>query len=205
MKQIFEIKDIKIIDKMLQRAEYGTLALCQDNKPYAVPLNFVKVGDAIYFHGAQKGKKIKILKENSYASFSVVENFSLIPSYFSTDDGLACPATQFFKSIIIDGRVEFVKEHTEKAEALEALMQKLQSEGNYKPLSDDVYKKVLSITAVYKLIPQAIGAKFKFGQHVNAERFAKILHNLEMRATELDLETLKMMRELRVDGTATRT
>ena len=31
MKQIFEIKDKNIIDAMMSKAEYATLALCSDN------------------------------------------------------------------------------------------------------------------------------------------------------------------------------
>ena len=44
---------------------------------------------------------IDILKNNQFASFSVVESYSMIQSYFSSNDKLACPATQFFKSIIM--------------------------------------------------------------------------------------------------------
>lgn len=200
MKQIFEIQDETIINEMLQTVEYGTLALCKENKPYSLPLNFVKIGDVIYFHGSKKGRKIDILQENSLASLSVVKSYSLIQSYFSSDEGLACPATQFFKSIIIDGKIEFIDEYSEKANALEALMQKLQSEGGYKPLSEAIYKRAIGATTIYKLIPQEIRAKFKFGQHLTQERFDMILKHLKDRGTEVDIQTLKMMKSLRDDA-----
>jgi nitroimidazol reductase NimA-like FMN-containing flavoprotein (pyridoxamine 5'-phosphate oxidase superfamily) len=70
--------------------------------------------DQIYFHGAKKGKKIDLIKEKSNASFNVLETYSLLPSYFSTDDGKACPATHLYKSIVIERNIEFVENYNEK-------------------------------------------------------------------------------------------
>ena len=75
MKKAFEITDEKIINEILDYAEYGTLALCVNDKPYSVPINFVESEGEIFFHGAKKGKKIDIMKQNQNASFSVVENY----------------------------------------------------------------------------------------------------------------------------------
>ena len=197
MRQVFEITNEAIIRKMLARAEYGTLALCVDNKPYAVPVNFVELDGNIYFHGAQKGRKMSMISKNMNVSFSVVENYSLIPSYFSSHDGLACPATQFFKSTIVDGVVEVVENREEKADMFEVLMQKLQPEGKYKPFYIDEYDTVLKATAVLKIVPSEMRAKFKFGQHVTEERFKMICEHLEARGEKLDLETLTLMKDLR--------
>ena len=199
MKQVFEIRDKETIQNMLERAEYGTLALCADNKPYSVPVNFVSVNGIIYFHGAQKGRKMNIISKNINISFSVVENYSLIPSYFSSTEGLACPATQFFKSIIVDGVAEVVESREEKARMFEVLMQKLQPEGLYRSFDDEAYDKVLKATAVIKIIPTETRAKFKFGQHVTQERFKMICKHLEARGEALDLETLALMKALRVE------
>ena len=197
MKQIFEMKDKGIIQKMLDRAEYGTLALCADNAPYSVPVNFVAIDDVIYFHGAQRGRKMNMISKNINVSFSVVESYSLIPSYFSSTEELACPATQFFKSIIVDGVAEVVESREEKAAMFEALMQKLQPEGKYRSFNDSDYDTMLNATAVIKIVPEKLSAKFKFGQHVTEERFEMILKNLEARGEALDLETLALMKDLR--------
>ena len=155
MKQIFEIKDKVIIYSVLDRVEYGTLALSVDSVPYAVPVNFVRIEDDIYFHGALSNKKMKILAKNPRVSFSVVEEYSLIASFFSSTEGLACPASQFFKSVSIEGNVEIVNARDEKAMMFEALMKKLQPEGGYKPFSDEAYDKAIKATAVMKIIPTA--------------------------------------------------
>jgi len=197
MKQVFEIKDKETINALLASASYGTLALCADDKPYSLPINFVQVGEDIYFHGAKSGRKIEILKANSAASFSVVESHALIQSYFSSTDALACPATHFFKSIMIEGEIVFVEDYEEKVQALTALMQKLQPEGKYKPLSEEAYTKAINATTVYKLTPEVIRAKYKFGQHLSEERFKMVLSHLEKRGDEMDEETAIMMKTLR--------
>ncbi len=197
MKQIFEMRDQDEINGLLDATEYGTLAICADNKPYSLPINFVRIGKEIYFHGSKSGRKIKILKQNAHAAFSVVEAHAMVPSYFSSTDGLACPATQFFKSIMIEGEIAFVEAYDEKVQALSALMEKLQPEGKYRPLSEEEYKKAINATTVYKLIPHEVCAKYKFGQHISDERFLMILAHLEKRGAKLDKETAIQMKELR--------
>jgi nitroimidazol reductase NimA-like FMN-containing flavoprotein (pyridoxamine 5'-phosphate oxidase superfamily) len=183
--------------ELLKSADYGTLALCLENKPYSLPINFIQIGDLIYFHGSARGRKMKILKSNKFASFSVVKAYSLIPSYFSSIDKLACPATQFFKSIVIDGEIEFVEDFKEKSMVLSSLMKKLQPEGGYKPFSDELYKKPVGATTIYKLIPTSQEVKFKFGEKLTKERFDMIVTHLQNRATSLDLETVEMMKSQR--------
>ena len=195
MKKVFEITDVKIINDLLMTVEYGTLALCTNNKPYSLPINFVLLDGHLYFHGAKKGRKMKILNQNTLASFSVVEAHSLIPSYFSSDEGLACPATQFFKSIMIDGEIVFVKDYDEKIRMLEALMKKLQPEGGYKPFNNHDYEESIHATSIYKLIPSVTRAKYKFGQHLSQERFDMIVSHLHKRDDSLDFETIKQMQE----------
>lgn len=197
MRKTFEVTDNELINEVLNNAEYGTLSLCSNNIPYILPLNFVMIDDEIYFHGAKKGKKIDIIKENSNASFNVVETYSLLPSYFSTDDGKACPATHLYKSIIIDGFIEFIEDYDEKARVLEFLMKKLQKEGKYIPLNNEIYKKAINATCLYKLISIKINAKFALGQGFNDERFTRVSEHLKQRATKTDIKTLELLNKFR--------
>ena len=54
-----EIKEFSTILEILNRLDYGHLALCDDGKPYGVTLNFgyeVKAGTLLlYFHAAPAG------------------------------------------------------------------------------------------------------------------------------------------------------
>jgi nitroimidazol reductase NimA-like FMN-containing flavoprotein (pyridoxamine 5'-phosphate oxidase superfamily) len=197
MKKVYEIKDKNLIQDILVNAEFGTLAICLENKPYSLPINYVEIDGEIFMHGAKKGKKIDIMENNKNASFSVVESHSLLPSYFSTDEGRASPATHMFKSIIIDGKIEFIENYEEKANALELLMQKYQKEGGYKPLNESIYKKIINATCIYKIVPEQTSAKFHMGQDYNDERFERVCTHLKERGTTRDLATLKLMKSLR--------
>lgn len=62
-KQITEHNELV---KPLKQAEYITLSLCIENKPYIATLShgYDEENNCIYFHSAREGKKIDILKEN---------------------------------------------------------------------------------------------------------------------------------------------
>ena len=84
MKSIFALTDEAAIHALLDQIKYGTLALSVENQPYSLPVNFVRIGSSLYFHGSKKGRKIETMQANPRASFSVVEAGSVIPSYFIT-------------------------------------------------------------------------------------------------------------------------
>ncbi len=194
MRDIFKIKDINEIYSILDNATYGTLALSKGITPYSVPINFVRVDNIIYFHGSKRGKKMEFLKHNKNVSFSVVESEAIIPSYFSSNNNLACPATTFFRSVIIEGVAEVVTEYNQKVLALNALMKKLQSEGKYIDLSNSIYKKSIDATNIIKIVPYNIDAKAKLGQNLKKDRFNLIIKNLKKRGLKEDLKLINLMR-----------
>ncbi len=190
-------RETEYIKEILDSASYGTLALSDDGMPYAVPVNFIRIGEDIYFHGALKNRKMKILEKNPNVSFSVVREYALIASYMSSTDNLACPATQFFASVSIDGEAAVVEDRVRKAEVLQALMEKLQPEGGYRALSEEVYGKAIKATAIVRITPVKISLKQKFGQKLPQERWDMIVDHLTQRGEPVDIETIKMMKELR--------
>lgn len=187
----------KVMLELLGSVEYGTLALCEEGRPYSLPINFVHNKGTIYFHGRKHGRKINAIMSNAAVSFSVVKNYSIIPSYFSSDEGLACPATQFFSSALLDGSAQIIEQKEEKILALSLLMQKLQPEGGYRPFKESAYDKMLAATGVFKMKIEHSDVKLKFGQKLSDERFEMVIKNLEIRADESDMATLEMMREMR--------
>lgn len=196
MRNIFELKEKEYIENLLNSISYGTLALCVENKPYSVPVNFVYYKDAIYFHGSLKGKKNQMIKTNPMVSFSIVEDLSLIPSFFASDEGLACPATHFFASIIVEGKATFEDSLEQRADVLEALMQKLQKEGKYKKIENNsIYENMLKATNVIKIEIQTLSAKIKCAQHKSSDIQKKIIENLEQRGSLKDRKSLEHMKK----------
>ena len=190
----FNIEDEKSINNILNEFEYGTLSLISDNKPYCVALNFVKYKDSIYFHGAKEGKKIETIKQNNLASFLVVKPYSIIPSYFS-DTLVACPATQFFASVFIEGEIDFVEDVNKKSDVLNALMEKLQSDGGYEKIAYDkpMYTKMIEKTAILELKPINVSCKIKVGQNLPQSKKDNIMKKLHERGTVQDNQTIEQM------------
>ncbi|QKF73059.1 nitroimidazol reductase (NimA) family protein [Aliarcobacter faecis] len=191
----FDVKDEKSINEVLGICEYGTLSLISNNKPYCAALNFVYFEGSIYFHGSNEGKKIDTIKENPNGAFLVVQPYSTIPSHFF-DTIAACPATQFFASVFLEGTLSFVENGDRKALVLNALMQKLQKEGGYEEIVYDkaMYTKMIDKVTVIQLKPQNISCKIKVGQNLNDEKREKLLEKLENRASKVDKQTVKQMK-----------
>ncbi|RBQ28250.1 pyridoxamine 5'-phosphate oxidase family protein [Aliarcobacter vitoriensis] len=191
----FDVKDENSINEVLETCEYGTLSLISKGKPYCVALNFVYFEGSIYFHGSNEGKKIDTIKENQNGAFLVVQPYSTIPSYFF-DTVAACPATQFFASVLLEGSLSFVENGDDKAKVLNALMKKLQNDGGYEEISYDkaMYTKMLDKVTVIRLKPQNISCKIKVGQNLNDEKRDKLTQKLENRASNIDMQTIKKMK-----------
>ena len=64
--------------EMLRECEYGFLSIAASDAPdgraagYGVPLNYVFDGEAVWFHCAPEGEKLRHIAENPCVSFCVV-------------------------------------------------------------------------------------------------------------------------------------
>lgn len=122
--------------ELLKEAEYGTLATVgEDGVPYAVPMNFVYMDDAIYFHCAREGHKLDNIRNNKNVCFSVVDSVELMPEKFSTK----------FRSAVIFGTIAIVEDADEKRKSIMAIAEKLSPDYHEEGLAyidsaiDDIY------------------------------------------------------------------
>lgn len=193
----FTVEEEQEIITFLDQCSFGFLGtISPDGHPRVTPLNFVYMDGCFYFHGSLAGEKMKQIKQNTSVSFTVAEEFSLIPSYF-TDPELACPATSFFKSVMAFGQAEQVKDLEIKGRVLQRFMEKLQPQGGYVPIdaTDPRYTGQLKAVAVVQITPERLTAKFKFGQNLSSEQFEDLNSKLEARNEGRDTETAEMMRK----------
>ncbi len=97
---------------ILERGSHGVLAVLGDEGyPYAVPLNYVYEGGAIYFHCARSGHKYDAVKACPHASFCVIDRSDVVPETYSTD----------YRSVIVFGEVSELTNEAEKRHAIERL------------------------------------------------------------------------------------
>lgn len=174
-----------------ERAVIGHLGiLTPDGYPRVVPVNFVAVGIKIYFHGATQGEKYDAFKAHQKITFSIDVPYAPIPSHWHSEQQ-ACRANQYFKSVLIKGRGIIVDDLTEKALAVQALMEKYQPEGGFKTVSadDPIYRKPLEEVAIYRVDQDQIDFREEVGQRLSSDQKISLIARLKERGHQIDLET----------------
>lgn len=101
--------------RILAAGKYAVWAVAgDDDYPYAVPVNYVYDGEAIYIHCACQGHKIDSILRNPKCSMCIVEKDDVIPEEF----------TSYFRSVIVFGKAEIVEDETIRLDALRLLCDK---------------------------------------------------------------------------------
>ena len=59
------------IKRLLTTQKHGRLGLCDNGKPYVVPLSYGYGDGVIYFHSARSGRKLDVIGQNNQACFEV--------------------------------------------------------------------------------------------------------------------------------------
>ena len=100
--------------------EFVTLALCKDNIPYLVTVNYGydQAAECLYFHCAGEGKKMDYLRANAVVWGQIVEDNGYL-------DGKCDHA---FRSVQFQGRVTFVENIDEKRRTLSLMIDRLESD-----------------------------------------------------------------------------
>jgi nitroimidazol reductase NimA-like FMN-containing flavoprotein (pyridoxamine 5'-phosphate oxidase superfamily) len=107
------------LEEIIKKCVFCSLSMVDpDNKPYVLHMNFGYRDDYIYFHCAQKGKKIEVLKKNP----NVCMAFSTDHDLRHVNEEVACSWAMRYRSVLAYGKVEFVEEYDEKVESLEIIM-----------------------------------------------------------------------------------
>lgn len=110
--------DSEQIPALLEKSQYGTLAVQGDNGyAYAVPLNYVYENGKIFIHGANTGHKVDALLANPKVSFCVICEAIAQPEQF----------TFSYTSVIAFGTAKLLKDE-EKRHAIERFVRKYSSD-----------------------------------------------------------------------------
>jgi uncharacterized protein len=130
-----EIKDGDEIDGIIRRCRVCHLAMCDEDQPYVVPLNFGYDGSFLYFHAAPEGRKIDIIRRNNKVCFE----FDILHDIVTAQR--ACDWGAKYESVMGSGTAEIVDDLDAKKEALEWIMRQY---GSYvKNFSEEILKKTL--------------------------------------------------------------
>ncbi len=117
-----EITDVNEIKEILNTCSYLHLGLVDDGMPYIVPLNYGIIEDEqdghyiIYLHGANKGRKLDVIRKNPNCCFTMERNVEPF------EGRMACQYGMVYESIMGTGQVHIVDDVNEKMKGLLALM-----------------------------------------------------------------------------------
>jgi uncharacterized protein len=142
-----EIKDRAEIDAIIRGSQAGRLGLTNGIEPYIVPLCFGYDGDHLYFHCAQEGRKMDILRKNNRVCFE----FDHIDGFVENEQ--ACQWGLRYRSVIGFGTATILEDPEEKRQALTLVMKQ------YSPSAYTFPEKVVSLTAVIKIRIESISGK----------------------------------------------
>ena len=97
---------------VIERNTAGVLAVSGDEGyPYAVPLSYVYLDGAIYFHSAKSGHKLDAIRQNDKVSFCIIDQDQVIPEKYTT----------YYRSVIVFGRAVILEDAEEILSAIEKL------------------------------------------------------------------------------------
>ena len=130
-----EITDRMEIESVLSQARICRIGFSQNNKPYIVPMNFGYKDGYLFFHCAQEGMKIDIIKQNNNVCFEVDINHEI------TDTGIPCDWSTRYSSVIGFGKALLVKDPIEKKLALNVIVNHYSPKAKFK-YSEEALNKV---------------------------------------------------------------
>lgn len=117
MRTLF-IENREEINEIIKACKTCFLAVSEENTPYVLPMNFAIEGDTVILHSAQEGRMWETIKKNPKACI----NWTLGEDLAWQDVQVGCSYRVKSKSVIVEGRVEFIDDFDEKYRCLERLM-----------------------------------------------------------------------------------
>jgi uncharacterized protein len=143
-----EIKEQAEIRAVMEEAQVCRLGMCDNGKPYVVPMNFGIGENCLYFHCAPEGKKIDILRESNRVCFEM----DLLREIKQGPEPCRCGAR--YESVIGFGEAVLVEKPAEKRRGLDRIMAHYGAKGPF-----SYPDETLAITTVIRIDIESITGK----------------------------------------------
>lgn len=155
--QKMAVSDPAVAERLLLTSRTGFLGLSDGPDPYVVPLNYVWLGGAVYFHGASDGRKARLMQTPRSATFTVCDERGTISNPVPAKTDTA------YLSVMVFGAVSRLPHGEEAVSAMQGLLDKYVPGYFEAPLQGDHLAKYVSSsgsrTAVYRLSADLVTAK----------------------------------------------
>ena len=110
------ITDPQELESVLREAAVCRMGLCDEGKPYVVPMNYGYRDGSVFLHSAAEGRKIDILRRNPSVCLEFEKDVELVPAE------AACSFSMKYRSVIASGKAVFLEGTEEKSFGLNAIM-----------------------------------------------------------------------------------
>jgi len=132
-----ELTDLRELKENLKTTHYVTLAMCLKDEPYLVTIShgYDQEKNCIYFHCAEEGKKIDLLKENNLIWGQALKDYGYVQG----------KCDQLYSTTQFRGKVTFVEDAIEKEHSLLVLIKSLEKDRKkiiHKQINDQSIQKV---------------------------------------------------------------
>lgn len=144
-------EDEKFAFEVLDKADFAVLSMIDaDGLPYCLPISAVRIGEKLYFHSAESGRKSEAMLNDPNVCITAAADVVSAEDKFTT----------YFKSVVVRGKAVKVTDDEEKIAALKAICERF-APTNMPDFSNAI-KMSLSRTAVWKIdIENATGKQKK--------------------------------------------
>lgn len=125
---------LSIIDEI----HFAVLCLYDpEHRPYGVPLEYVRKGNALYFHGAKEGRKVSAMKANPWGCAVILGENEMVPERFGRK----------YQSVLVEGRIELIDEPMIKRQVMTWVVERKSPEHLEK--GQKVIEKMLDRVLIY--------------------------------------------------------
>lgn len=137
--------------EVLDKAEFAVLSMIdEDGLPYCLPISVVRIGEKLYFHSAENGRKAEAMSKDPNVCLTAAADVVSAEDKFTT----------YFKSAVVRGKAVRVTDDEEKITALKAICERF-TPSNMPDFSNAI-KMSLPRTAVWRIdIENATGKQKK--------------------------------------------
>jgi uncharacterized protein len=153
MRTLF-IQNREEINEIIRACKTCYLAMSNNDFPYVLPMNFALDGDSVIMHSAQSGRMWETLRKNQ----NVCINWIIGEDLAWQDAKVGCSYRVKSKSVLVEGKVEFVDDFDEKTRCLNLLMSQY-SDRDFKFSKPAVENVGIIKVAIEKISAKEFGAK----------------------------------------------
>ena len=117
MRTLF-LQDREETEAVIRACKTCYVAMCDEGKPYVLPMNFALEGETVILHSAQNGRMWETLRKNP----RVCINWTLGEELAWQDERAGCSYRVKSRSVNVEGSVEFIDDYDEKYRLLKIFM-----------------------------------------------------------------------------------